>query len=227
VQCGSFLNDLVAVGTAFRVIIVWKVGDGSVVRKILGHNGLVSDVIWIKDEQLASVSDDRSIRVWEKDSQVAEMYGSSKQDGPQGDLQSASRAGQKKMLKDFVRQWKVRPLASGLLATVGEDASLRVFDPKAGRQVVYAKGHMGWNVRALAVSGNLVATGGEDGSVKVWQLDFQAEQAQLKLRMPLPAQSKAKYNQIRQIHFSSDSTFVSTKIGSVFRVDEAQITELY
>ena len=63
------------------------------------------------------------------------MYGSTKQDAPQSlpDVQSASRAGQKKMLKDFARLWKVNQLKPGLLATVGEDASLRIFDCKLGR----------------------------------------------------------------------------------------------
>ena len=52
-------------GTAFRVIIVWKVGDGEVVRKIEGHNGLVCDLVWLEHDKLASVSDDRSVRVWD------------------------------------------------------------------------------------------------------------------------------------------------------------------
>ena len=89
---------------------MWKVGDGEVVRKIEGHNGLVCDLVWLEHDKLASVSDDRSVRVWDKSDQIAEMYGSTKQDAPQSlpDVQSASRAGQKKMLKDFVRLWKVR-----------------------------------------------------------------------------------------------------------------------
>ena len=58
------------------------------------------------------------------------------------------------------------------VASVSEDATCKVWSISANEQkeVTTLKGHIGKNVRALSTHGDLIATGGEDGSVKVWHL---------------------------------------------------------
>ena len=60
-----------------------------------------------------------------------------------------------------------------LLASVSEDATCKIWSVTAeeSKEVTTLKGHLGKNVRALGICGNKIATGGEDGSVKVWHLN--------------------------------------------------------
>ena len=59
-----------------------------------------------------------------------------------------------------------------IIASTSEDASCKVWSVNAETQkeVTTLKGHIGKNVRSLSTLGDLVATGGEDGSLKVWYL---------------------------------------------------------
>ena len=75
------------------------------------------------------------------------------------------------------RIWKLTQLATPehqqlALASVSEDATCKVWSVgnKEQKEVTTLKGHIGKNVRALSAHGDLIATGGEDGSVKVWHL---------------------------------------------------------
>jgi WD40 repeat protein len=73
------------------------------------------------------------------------------------------------------RVWKVKGVGEELCVSVSEDASCRVWDIENGKQLAFVKGHIGKNVRALAISldtsNTLIATGGEDSSVKIWSLE--------------------------------------------------------
>ena len=133
-----------------------------VLLKLEGHDGVIMDVKFLKKDVVASVSDDRSLRIWrlfiddDKYQQVGEFYGHRS------------------------RIWKIRELEyEGMLVTVSEDTTCKVwevpsdlFDSKTtkivNRSIETLKGHMGRNVRALACSGGLIATGGDDGAIKVW-----------------------------------------------------------
>lgn len=60
-----------------------------------------------------------------------------------------------------------------MLATVSEDATCKVWssykeDSKQGERAVETlKGHTGKNIRSLACLNGLIATGGDDGAVKI------------------------------------------------------------
>ena len=75
------------------------------------------------------------------------------------------------------RIWKLAQLqdndGSMVLASSSEDATCKIWKVNSDEQkeVTTLKGHIGRNVRALSTNGDLVATGGEDGSVKVWNLN--------------------------------------------------------
>lgn len=65
-----------------------------------------------------------------------------------------------------------------MLVTVSEDATCKIWDSyqsegsmmqQKSRETL--KGHQGKNVRALACMEGLIATGGDDGAVKVWNAE--------------------------------------------------------
>lgn len=63
-------KEVVVAGTVFRSILVWEVGAGGQVAKVLfrleGHTGVIFDVRFLRSGSgVVSVSDDRSIRVWQ------------------------------------------------------------------------------------------------------------------------------------------------------------------
>ncbi len=70
---GSTRHDLaLAVGTVFNQILIWHPfgallpnGDAPVYRRLVGHEGVLFNLRWNADRsKLTSVSDDRTIRVW-------------------------------------------------------------------------------------------------------------------------------------------------------------------
>ncbi|KAJ2026717.1 WD repeat-containing protein 6 [Coemansia sp. S85] len=63
---GDTLDDLcVAAGTVFNQVLVWRVAKGLVERRLVGHEGVIFGVNFSSDQStLASVSDDRTVRLW-------------------------------------------------------------------------------------------------------------------------------------------------------------------
>jgi WD40 repeat protein len=63
-----------------------------------------------------------------------------------------------------------------MLATVSEDATCKIWPGVEGiandgsKVLETLKGHQGKNVRALASHDGFVATGGDDGAIKVWNV---------------------------------------------------------
>ncbi len=57
-------KDLVVAGTVFRLVLIWEIETGQVIRKLPGHTGVIFDVIFCANGGIASVSDDRTVRFW-------------------------------------------------------------------------------------------------------------------------------------------------------------------
>ncbi len=61
-------GGLIAAGTVFQSILLWSASSleetSPVLLKLKGHEGVIFDVQFIRDDILASVSDDRSLRLW-------------------------------------------------------------------------------------------------------------------------------------------------------------------
>lgn len=66
---------MVAAGTVFRVLLIWNLQTGAILHRLCGHTGVIFDTLFMHNGAVASVSDDRTVRVWQNDKQVAEMYG--------------------------------------------------------------------------------------------------------------------------------------------------------
>jgi len=145
---GDFCQStrLVASGTVFRTVLIWSIdsqGSHSPVKiKLEGHDGVIFDVRFLRKDLVASVSDDRSMRLWKLNldsctyAQLGEFYGHRS------------------------RIWKLRELDyQGMIATVCEDATCKIWEvpgdieekPHRGfnRSIETLKGHMGRNIRAI------------------------------------------------------------------------------
>ena len=106
------------------------------------------------------MSDDRSLRLWRLDlinqtyQPLSEFYGHRS------------------------RVWRLSELGyKGMLVTVSEDATCKVWEVPneeektnvvVNRSIETLKGHLGRNIRALSSYEGLIATGGDDGGIKVW-----------------------------------------------------------
>ena len=74
-------RGLVAAGTVFRVLLVWNSVNGEILHKLKGHTGVIFDSYFLRSKNdeiwVGSVSDDRSVRIWKDESQIAIMFGHS------------------------------------------------------------------------------------------------------------------------------------------------------
>jgi WD40 repeat protein len=143
-------SGLVAAGTVFRSLLIWHSETGQLLRRLLGHTGVIFDVCFISEtdqELVASVSDDRTVRVWKGDKQLATMYGHT------------------------ARVWKVRPMEAdeGIrLVSSSEDATVRLWQLSLNgdwQEQACLNFHIGKNVRAISVYQELIASGGEDSAI--------------------------------------------------------------
>ncbi|KAI8335049.1 WD40-repeat-containing domain protein [Chlamydoabsidia padenii] len=164
---GTTLGDLVlASGTVFNQVHLWRVndlnedGDGQVSRELIGHEGVIFGVRFSQDgTMLASVSDDRTIRVWSlvnpKQAPLV-VYG------------HTARVWDCQFVDDYLvsisedstcRVWK-----NGLVVTDEGDSSMDC--------LACWEGHVGKNVWSCAISPDhkMVATGGQDSGVRLWSL---------------------------------------------------------
>ena len=67
--------------------------------------------------------------------------------------------------------WGVSLSANGqLLASGGQDGTVRLWEAPSGRLVATSQGHTGavWGV-SLSADGRLLASGGQDGTVRLWE----------------------------------------------------------
>ena len=86
-----------------------------------------------------------------------------------------------------------------LLATTGDDSTVRLWDPATGAEAAQLTGHSG-GVRALvrAPDGRLLATTGDDSTVRLWDPATGTETAQLGNATAVRAQQVSTYRRILQ-----------------------------
>ncbi|KAJ1111028.1 hypothetical protein NDU88_008366 [Pleurodeles waltl] len=161
---GDYWNELLLVaGTVFNELVVWHMNDpvdgqGTIKprRRIDGHKGVIFSICYLESKGiLASASDDRSLRLWKV-----------------GDLRGAETPVQCLLVLygHQSRVWSVKLLHDYILS-IGEDSACIVWS-YAGDIVHTFKGHKGRSIRAVAVHErhNMVATGGADAGIRLWQL---------------------------------------------------------
>lgn len=62
-----------------------------------------------------------------------------------------------------------------MIASVSEDSTCKIWEDNEEKPFDTLRGHSGKNIRALATFScqdkDLIATGGEDGAIKIWDID--------------------------------------------------------
>ncbi|MET9502275.1 TIR domain-containing protein [Streptomyces sp. NPDC006622] len=184
-------GELLATANDDDTVRLWYRATGAHVTTIREHFGRVRSLAFRPDGRaLATGCDDHKVRIWDRDDHritavldghadrvYAVAYGS---DGCW--LASASWDGRAVIWRDGAvahrltghtgKLWAAaahpgRPL----LATAGDDRTVRLWDARTGEPAAVLAGHTG---RVLAVAfhpdGSLLASGGEDGTVRLWDL---------------------------------------------------------
>ncbi|KAI8973292.1 WD40-repeat-containing domain protein [Mycotypha africana] len=161
---------IIASGTVFNEVHLWKPhvknanNDAIVFEKLTGHEGVIFGLRFNEDgSQLASVSDDRTIRIWplkeEKNKRPLVLFGHT------------------------ARIWDCQ-FVNEYLVSISEDSTCRVWrntllqdkkdenDEDDGSCIACWEGHAVKNVWSCAINptSKIVATGGQDSGIRLWSL---------------------------------------------------------
>lgn len=228
-------------------------------QRLHSHDGVLFKLEWSSDaSMLASVSDDRTVQLWssrdadsfpaKSDARGADGFlesthqtlafmrqhlGDQQQDRPSSaDVRSAFRS----VFRSWghsARLWDVKFCAYGL-ATTSEDAVCKIWD-LAGNCIASLHGHVGRHAWRVAVhpSQAIVATGGADSAVKLWNLHDQAKSSSsdsdafcqsipLFAASPMKQSGKSKTMSVRDVVVDQEHgnrAFVASELGQIFAVD--------
>lgn len=160
---GDNWSDLVlAAGVVFNEVVLWcpgkcksSSGRSDVIGRYKGHEGVIFNIDYNKKRGvLCSVSDDRTIRLWDMRMERGIMGGD-----PTMTLYGHT-----------ARVWDAR-LMTDVIVSIGEDACCFVWNYD-GTILKKFTGHKGQNIWSLAVNENkhLIVTGGGDASIRLWSL---------------------------------------------------------
>ncbi|ORX62274.1 WD40 repeat-like protein [Hesseltinella vesiculosa] len=162
----SLANLQLASGTVFNQVHLWNIKDrndqglGIVTRELVGHEGVIFGVRFSHDGcTLASVSDDRTIRIWDL-------------------AQPASSP--RVIFGHDARIWDAQ-FSGKYVVSISEDTTCRVWyvqkdvddDNNHDSDCVACwDAHAGKNVWSCAISpdNGVVATGGQDSGIRLWSL---------------------------------------------------------
>ncbi|KAK9446952.1 WD40-repeat-containing domain protein [Limtongia smithiae] len=150
----SGVNDiLVAAGEVLGSIEIWSAMSRKVLAILNGHEGSIFSVQFSHDgKYVVSCSDDRSIRLWNRETQECLAIG----------------------WGHTARIWQLRFLGKYILSS-GEDNSARLWEYKNAKLecMQVFEGHTGrnvWSLSALGKDKSIIATGGADGRVRLWDI---------------------------------------------------------
>ncbi len=144
----SPVDDVLASGGKDGVIRLWKPGETTPRRTLLGHKGRVWSVAWSPDGQrLASAGHNAAIKLW--------------------DL-NQNHFGRYPPLPIHISCMAFAPDGSVLLSGT-RDGFVQVWNPIDRTLVKTFSAHLdGVSRLQLSPDGSLIATGGSDGAIKVW-----------------------------------------------------------
>ncbi|XP_041370652.1 WD repeat-containing protein 6-like isoform X2 [Gigantopelta aegis] len=119
---------------------------------------------------ISSVSDDRSIRLWQL------TFPSERGEPTAEDWRGVSSSPMATLYGHSARVWDIR-LLKNCFVSIGEDATCCVWDYQ-WQITQKLKGHKGKSIWSLATSvdDKFVVTGGGDGSIRLWELDSESAQ---------------------------------------------------
>ncbi|XP_077992501.1 tRNA (34-2'-O)-methyltransferase regulator WDR6-like isoform X2 [Glandiceps talaboti] len=197
---------VLAVGTVFNQVVLWKSSglkneDGRVIvdKRLRGHEGVIFSISYSgKHGMLCSVSDDRSIRVWELK-----------------DLESLSLTLSTPLLVLYGHTARVWDAAfmDNYIVSIGEDATCCVWDYH-GNNLKKFKGHKGSSIWSLATSEEhqIVVTGGGDCSIRVWSMVAWQQEGIKTTQLDPPSSDPMDYPRLVDV-ISSGQVLILTNKG--------------
>ncbi len=155
---------VVASGGSDRCLRLWELESGECTQTLQGHEAFVSSLAWHPSgRRIVTASADGTVRVWDLDRdrciQVLEGHR-----GPIRDL-AINEDG-----------W--------VAFSAGQDGSIGVWDIVDGRNLCFLRGHSG-AITSVAMIGDMVVTGGEDSTVRLWGLSRREALRVLRLKNPV------------------------------------------
>jgi WD40 repeat protein/serine/threonine protein kinase/Flp pilus assembly protein TadD len=156
----------VASGGSDRNLRLWDLESGECVRTFQGHEAFVSSVAWDPSgSRVVSASADGTLRVWDLDQERCVQI----LEGHRGPIRDVAIAG------------------DGRVAlSAGQDGSVGVWDLVEGSHIRFMRGHSG-AVTTVALGGDVVAAGGDDCSLRLWNLSSGETLRIMRLANPVQA----------------------------------------
>lgn len=130
------------------IIKIWNVNTSNLVRELIGHTNFVRKAVFNSDcKQLASASDDKTIRLWDfSDHSLTIMEGHS----------------------DGIRTLSYSPDGK-YLVSASDDKSMKVWDTTTGKCFFTLRGHNHWVMQATySPDGKYIASISIDKTIKIW-----------------------------------------------------------
>ncbi|KAK9454754.1 WD40-repeat-containing domain protein [Dipodascopsis uninucleata] len=177
-------EDLLVSGGADGKIILWSIGKSKILSVLNGHAGRVMDV-GFNDKYIISGSQDRTIRVWDKNAphvslRVLEGYsGFINRIGLHNNLVVSGSGDHTVRLwnveaeecvtvfKDHTRGVAAVSFDGKIVASGGSDRTVRLYNIDTGECDVIENAHSK-RVRSLQYSNGTLVTGSYDGTIKCW-----------------------------------------------------------
>uniref|UniRef100_A0A1B6D4L0 tRNA (34-2'-O)-methyltransferase regulator WDR6 n=1 Tax=Clastoptera arizonana TaxID=38151 RepID=A0A1B6D4L0_9HEMI len=157
-------------GTMHSEILIWTAAGAkneskSVIHRLKGHKGAIFSVFYNPScRQISSTSDDRSVCIW--DVNIKSPYESVES------WKNATVVLHLSIYSHISRVWKSQILSNQKIVSIGEDSMLCINDGQG--ETIKHESHQGGGIWSFECNEDLklIVTGGADGGISLWPLDF-------------------------------------------------------
>jgi WD40 repeat protein len=169
----------------------------------MGHSAKIHNILFTPDGQrIISISEDKTIRMWNPETgEMIKKFESQIGDGPEGMFYCSAISPDGKLLA-----------VAGYPVSSESENYIVVIDLEKNTQVATAVGHTNViNTLSFSGSGNFLASGGDDNTVKIWKVDNSASLANvttINLTSPISSVSFNPKTQDLAVAQQSEDIFV-------------------
>ena len=181
-----------ASGSADKSVGIWEAETGKRLHTFKRHAAWVGSVAWSPDGRLvASGSDDSTVKLWDPSSgdEAATLDrhslgvnsvawspdGTRLASGSDDDTVHLWDVASHKTIRTFKGKaliWNVAWSPDGALLASTEEPTVRIWEANSGKQVAALEGHSGYVHDAFfSPDGRLLASGANDGDIRLWRCD--------------------------------------------------------